>query len=56
MSSERHGCFNKYSIPAFMCATATFKLCIAAIWFYMQTSITLAVADGHLVNMGKMIE
>lgn len=26
------------------------------IWFYLQMSMTLAVADGHLVNMGKMIE
>jgi hypothetical protein len=29
---------------------------IAGICFYMQMSMTLAVADGHLVNMGKMIE
>lgn len=26
------------------------------ICFYLQMSMTLAVADGHLVNMGKMIE
>lgn len=26
------------------------------ICFYLQMSMILAVADGHLVNMGKMIE
>jgi hypothetical protein len=29
---------------------------IAGICFYMQMSMTLAIADGHLINMGKMIE
>jgi capping protein beta len=29
---------------------------VTNIWFYLQMSMTLAVADGHLVNMGKMIE
>jgi hypothetical protein len=29
---------------------------IAGICFYMQMSMTLAVADRHLVNMGKMIQ
>jgi capping protein (actin filament) muscle Z-line, beta len=29
---------------------------ISGICFYMQMSMTLSVADGHLFNMGKMIE
>lgn len=29
---------------------------VTTICFYFQMSMTLAVADGHLVNMGKMIE